>query len=172
VVILADKKKILSAILNFLEDFWVKHSLWLCVVLGIVTGVLHYIGWITNIRSSTSNVVTFASIVIGIMGVFLTLIITLQESPVFKRLGQYLPAIQTKLYLSLRSQINYGLSVVILSILINSMPAAPEKYLASIGVTIWFTLFWLMTLGSFYSVKLITDLIVKNFNIDSRKSRQ
>lgn len=155
-------------IFNKIEDIWLKHSLLICIVLSIITGILHYYGWVTNIRSSTSNVVTFASIVIGVSGVFLTLIITLQESPVFNRLRQYFPTVQTKLYVSFRTQINHGLIVVILSIIINSLPPAPIKYLASIGVAIWFLFFWLMTLGSFYSVKLITDLIVKNFNNNSR----
>jgi len=166
------ERKLTVAILEKLEDLWVRHSVLCCIILGLITGFLYYFGWIVNIRNSTSNVVTFASIVIGIMGVFLTLIITLQESPAFSRLGKYLPAIQSNLYKSLRSQINYGLIVVILSLIINSLPAAPNRYLASIGVFVWFTFFWLMTLGSFYSVKLITDLIVKNFNIQTRTPRQ
>lgn len=157
-----------EAILNKIEDIWVKYSIVICVLLSVATGIFHYYGWITNIRSSTANVVTFASIVIGVSGVFLTLIITLQESPAFSRLRAHLPTIQKNLYKSLRTQINYGLIVVMLSIAINGLPAAPYKYLASIGVGVWFLFFWLMTLGSFYSVKLITDLILKNFVVSSR----
>ncbi len=169
---MSNEESKVKKLLHRIEDWWLLYKYYICIFLGIVIGVLHYFGWVVNIRASSANVVTFASIVIGIMGVFLTLLITLQESPAFSRLGKYLPAIQTKLYKSLRSQINYGLIVVILSIAINSMPAAPFKYLASIGVFIWFTFFWLMTLGSFYSVKLITDLIVKNFNIPLKTPRQ
>ena len=158
--------------INKLEDIWATKSITICVVLGILTGVLHYMGLIINIRTNTANMITFASIVIATMGVFLTLLITLQESPIFIRLRQLFPTIETRIYKSLRSQINYGLIVVIFSIIINSLPAAPYKYLASLGVCLWFIFFWLMTLGSFYSVKLITDLIVRNFNTPPRTPRQ
>lgn len=159
----------LSFFLEKVEDVWASKAFYMCIVLGAVTGSLHYFGFIVNIRTSTANIITFASIVIGVTGVFLTLLITLQESPVFERLRTIFPMFQTKLYTSLRTQINYSLVVVILSIAINSMPPAPYKWLASIGVGVWFTYFWAMSLGAFYSVKLITDIIVKNFNIPTRR---
>jgi len=167
-----DQQSRIGRFFNGIEDFWVKYSVYICVILGLFSGVLHFFGLLVNVRQSTANIVTFASIVIGVTGVFLTLLITLQESPVFQRLREFFPAIQTKLYTSLRSLINHGLIVVILSIGINSMPPSPYKWLASLGVTVWFYFFWSMSLGAFYAVKLVTDLIVKNFNIPTRKSRQ
>lgn len=159
-------------IYDFFEVIWEKYSIPLSIVASILIGFLYYQGLIVNIRAVTSNIVTFASIVIGVNGVFLTLIITLQESPAFIRLRELFPSFQTKLYLSLRNQIIYGLVVVIISILINLLPPSPNIYFSALGVTVWFVFFFLMSIGSFISVKLVTDIIVKNFNITTRKKRQ
>ena len=157
---------------DFFEVIWEKYSIPLSIVASILIGFLYYQGLIVNIRAVTSNIVTFASIVIGVNGIFLTLIITLQESPAFIRLRELFPSFQTKLYLSLRNQIIYGLVVVIISILINLLPPSPNIYFSALGVTVWFVFFFLMSIGSFISVKLVTDIIVKNFNITTRKKRQ
>lgn len=159
-------------IYDFFEVIWEKYSIPLSIVASILIGFLYYKGLIVNIRAVTSNIVTFASIVIGVNGVFLTLIITLQESPAFIRLRELFPSFQTKLYLSLRNQIIYGLVVVIISILINLLPPSSNIYFSVLGVTVWFVFFFLMSIGSFISVKLVTDIIVKNFNITTRKKRQ
>ncbi|URM31594.1 hypothetical protein LLY41_14325 [Cytobacillus firmus] len=154
------------------EKVWEKYNIYLSVIAGVLVGYLYQQGFIVNIRSVTGNIVTFASIVIGVNGVFLTLIITLQESPAFIRLREIFPSFQKKLYISLRNQINYGLIVVVISIIINFLPPSPNKYLSAVGVGIWFIFFFPMCIGSFVSVKLVTDIIVKNFNIPTRARRQ
>jgi hypothetical protein len=163
---------LIEKIYDFFEVIWEKHSIPLSIAASILIGFFYYKGLIVNIRVVTSTIVTFASIVIGVNGVFLTLIITLQESPAFVRLREFFPSFQTKLYLSLRNQIVYGLIVVIISIAINLLPASPSIYFSVFGVTIWFIFFFLMSIGSFISVKLVTDIIVKNFNIPTRRTRQ
>lgn len=161
----------LIIIIEKLENYWSKFSFEICFLLALVFAFGHYFGFITNVRTLVDSIINFSSIVIGVTGVFLTLIITLKESPVFERLGRFFPIINKFLYTSLRNQIFYGLIVVILSILINSLPSSPFKYLASIGVGVWFYFFWRLTLGSFYTVKLITDLVVRNFEKEERKTR-
>ncbi|QGG57423.1 hypothetical protein [Paenibacillus sp. B01] len=158
--------------INKIEDIWVKHSIIVCLIIGFLSGALHFFGLITNIRNLMGNVVSFASIVIGVTGVFLTLLITLDDSDVMKRIREFFPAFRLNLYHSLRSQINLGLAVVVGSIIITSLPQAPYRFLASIGVSIWSYFFWYMSLGAFYAVKLVTDIIVKNFDFPQRKSRQ
>lgn len=155
-----------------LEKIWEKNSFPISLVLCVVIGILYYKGLVTNIRMVTGNVVMFASMVVAVNGVFLTLIITLQESSVFIRLKEIFPDFQKKLYISLRDQIHFGIIVVAMSILINILPPSPNKYLSSIGVGVWFFFFILMGVGSFVSVKLVTDIIVKNFKIPTRSRRQ
>lgn len=157
--------------LEKLEDLWVKYHIQFCVFLGVISGLIYFFGYIVNMKNVVSNAINFASIVIGVTGVFLTLIVTLQESPVFERLRSFFPNIQTKLYRTLQWQINYGLILVMQSIIAISLPEIPNKLLSSIGVAIWFTFFWLVSLGSFYCVKLVTDLVVKNFNIPTKNKR-
>lgn len=158
--------------LKKIEPLWEQYSLWICVILGVLTGVLYYFQLLVNIRQTIGNMITFSSIVIGVNGVFLTLLITLQESPAFERLREIFPTFQTSLYTGLKSQIQYGLVVVTLSIVISMLPESPNIYLSALGISIYFFFFWLMTIGSFYTVKLVTDIIVKNFNIPKRTRRQ
>ncbi|ADH05645.1 MULTISPECIES: hypothetical protein [Bacillus cereus group] len=155
-----------------LEIIWEKHSFAISFIICVFVGILYFNGLVTNIRMVTGNVVMFASMVVAVNGVFLTLIITLQESPAFIRLKGIFPDFQKKLYLSLRDQIHFGILVVAMSILINILPPSPNKYLSSIGVGVWFFFFILMGLGSFFSVKLVTDIIVKNFKTPTRSRRQ
>lgn len=164
-------KKKLNRTVELLEDIWVKFATVICFIFASIFTLLHYFGMIQNIRSVVDSVINFSSIVIGVTGVFLTLIVTLKESPVFERLKQHFPIINKLLYTSLRNQIFYGLIVVILSIFIISLPSSPYRYLSSIGIGIWFYFFFRLTLGSFYTVKLITDLVVKNFEDIDRKTR-
>lgn len=154
------------------EKLWERFFLVISILAGVLFGILYNFGILTNIRTVTGNIVSFASIVIAVNGVFLTLIITLQESPAFIRLKEIFPSFQKRLYISLRNQINYGLVVVVISIIINFLPPSPSKYLSSIGVGIWFVFFFPMCIGSFVSVKLVTDIIVKNFDIPTKKRRQ
>ncbi|WP_052749663.1 hypothetical protein [Heyndrickxia coagulans] len=165
------KMKNLNFISRRLEKLWIKFANLICLLLSVVVAIAHYYGLIRNIRHLMESVINFSSIVIGIMGVFLSLIITLKESPVFERLRSLFPNLQRTIYISLRNQIYYGLIVVILSIFINSLPHSPLLILASIGVCVWFFFFWKLTLGSFYTVKLITDLVVRNYEVPKRKER-
>ena len=155
--------------LCFLEDLWVKGALYICALLGIMFGLFYYCGLIGDIEFVILSVVSYASIIIGVTGVFLTLLITLKESVVFKRLERLFPNINIKIYLYLRNLIYYGLLVIVISVLISIAPDIPNKIIASMVIGIWFFFFWLMTIGTFYGIKLITDLIVRNIDFKERK---
>lgn len=158
-------------IYSWFEPYWEKHSTYISLLVAVAITVLFILGFITNIRNVTENIINFASIIIGVNGVFLTLIITLQESAAFIRLKEFFPNFQIRLYISLRDQIGNGLTVVLISIAINLMPPSPSIYLSGIGVLVWFYFFVKMFIGSFVSVKLVTDIIVKNFDMPSKKPR-
>lgn len=159
-------------IYSWLELIWERYSFIISFISCIGVGILYFQGYVTNIRMVTGNVVMFASMVVAVNGVFLTLVITLQESPAFNRLKEIFPSFQKKLYLSLRNQINHGILVVAISIIINVLPPSPSKYLSSLGVSIWFFYFYLMGIGSFVTVKLVTDIVVKTFESPKRSSRK
>lgn len=159
----------MEKLLDKLEVIWESHSILISVFFSLLTAFLYLFNLIDGIRDTVSNVITFSSIVIGVNGVFLTLLITLQESPAFSRLKHLMPSFQTRLYIGLRKLIHHGLIVVTLSIIISLLPPSPGRVYSAIGVAIWSYFFWSMTIGSFHSVKLVTDIIVKNFDIPTRK---
>ncbi|PFM82691.1 hypothetical protein COJ46_02455 [Bacillus sp. AFS077874] len=154
-----------------IEVLWEKYHYLISICIGVFLGFLYFNGLIKNIRSSTGNVISFASIIIGINGLFLSLVISLKESPVFIRLRELIPSFETKLFISIRTQIYWGLMLVLTSIIINVLPKSPSKILSSVGVGVWFIFLFLMTLGSFYTIKLITDIIAKNNNLPPRNRR-
>lgn len=165
-------KEITVDTLEYIEDLWVKGYWLISAMFGVCTGILYYFGLISNIRNSLGNIITFASIIIGVLGVFLTLLITLQESPIFERLREYFPTIQKRLFIWLRSQMWTGIAVVLFSVVITIVPNLSNRLVKTVGCSIWGTLFWWMTLGSFYTVKLVSDLIIGNFSIPKRTPRK
>jgi Flp pilus assembly pilin Flp len=157
-------KAFIDKVGNKVGAYWVSYSFLICIFFSLVVCTLFYFGLLTNVKSIMGYAVSFASIVIGVMGVFLSLLITLAESDVFKRIRTFFPTIETKLYRSFRSQINYALLVVLISIAITGASTFSNKWLAMIGLFIWSVFFLLMTFGTFYSVKLVTDLVTSNHN--------
>jgi len=155
--------------LERLENTWTEHSLLISALLGAFCSILYYYNYISNLRQTIANVVVFASIIVGMLGVFLTLIITLKESPVFDRMRSFFPKIEEKLFVWIRNQIWSGIFVVMLSVVISIMPNPTNRLITSSGVFIWTTIFWHICFGSFYTVKLITDLILKNVTQPIRK---
>ncbi|MFC7859032.1 hypothetical protein ACFUUY_20855, partial [Bacillus velezensis] len=65
---MSEQRTRLTNLLHKLEDIWVKYNIVICIILGILTGVLSYLNWVVNLKSNGSNIITFASIVIGVMG--------------------------------------------------------------------------------------------------------
>ncbi|MBM7634063.1 hypothetical protein [Geomicrobium sediminis] len=155
-----------------IERFWEKYQVWICLIFALLSAVLYYFSLLQDIRGTLGDVITFSSIVIGINGVFLTLVITLKESIAFERLSFLMPKFQERLYKALRDLILYGLALVTLSVIISLLPSSPSRYLSAMGVSVWFFFFWKVSIGSFYTVKLVTDIVVKSMNTPVRKKRK
>ncbi|CEI81290.1 hypothetical protein BN997_01108 [Oceanobacillus oncorhynchi] len=147
---------------NKMEIIWERYSFFISFLLGLFTGILYYFQLITNIRSVLSEVISFASIVVGINGVFITLVISIKTTTAFKRLIKYLPDFEDRLIKLLKSQVMVGLIVVLLSILILLLPISSNLILSSIGVVIWSFFFILMSIGSFFTMNIIMKIISAN----------
>ncbi|WP_404452384.1 hypothetical protein LG329_18675 [Virgibacillus necropolis] len=152
----------MSKVSNWLEDTWEKHSVKISIFLSIIVGILYYLEVIDNLRDVLSDVISFSSIVVGINGVFITLIITIKLTPAFIRLKGILPNFENRLFGLLRSQVMIGLTVVIVSIMITMLPYSPSKLLSAIGTTIWSFFFILMAIGSFFTMNLVINIILAN----------
>lgn len=157
-------KSKISGYLLSLENGWTEYPYVFCSLFGLITAISYYQGFIINLRSTIAHVVVFSAVILGILGVFLTLLITLRESIVFQRMRVFFPDVNEKLFRWIRDQLWSGISVVLLSVIISVLPTPSNKFLSSFGVFIWSTIFWHIGIGSFYTIKLITDLILRNDN--------
>lgn len=155
-------KKKLSGYWLFIENIWTEYPYAFCSILGIITAVSYYQDLIANLRNAIAHVVVFSAVILGILGVFLTLLITLRESIVFERIRVLFPDVNKKLFKWIRNQLWSGIAVVLLSVIISVLPTPSNKIISSIGVFVWSTIFWHIGIGSFYTIKLITDLILRN----------
>ncbi|MFP7255919.1 hypothetical protein [Terribacillus saccharophilus] len=143
-----------------LEKSWERSAFAYSLAIGFAVGLLYYFKLLVNIRDVLSNVIAFASIAIGLAGVFLSLLVSIQNSDAFKHLKQRMPNFEKRLYTLLRKQVLSGLIVVIISLFISMLPPSPNKIVSSVGVTVWSIFFVLMSGGIIFSVKLIIDLII------------
>ena len=147
---------------NWLESTWEKHSYKITIFISLIVGVLYYFEIISNLRSVLSDVIAFSSIVVGINGVFITLVISINTTSAFVRLKKILPGFENRLFRLLKTQVMVGLTVVILSILISLLPYSNSKIFSAIGTSIWSFFFVLMAIGSFFTMNLVMNLITAN----------
>jgi hypothetical protein len=113
------------------------------------------------------NIVPFATMLLTIIGVFLTLFITLSDKEIFKRYRMLFPSSNKKIIKYMRLQFFYGIMLVILTILILILPSAGK--FDSIGVAIWGFFFWGLSFGSIFVVNLLCQLILKDADPSSSK---
>lgn len=161
----------MTRIVSWLEGKWERYSVQISIILSIIVGFLYYFKVIENIRSVLSDVIAFASIVVGINGVFITLVISIKLTPAFQRLRDILPNSEKRLFNLLKNQVLYGLTVVLLSIIITLLPYSPSKFLSALGVGVWSFFFMTMAIGSYFTMNLIINIIVANEE-DPRASRR
>lgn len=154
-------KKALLKILDLTSDFWEKHHFLTSAVCGILTGLPLYFNWLVDFRVALVNIITYSSTMLALIGIFLTLFITLQKSAIFERLRTILPNSYKGLIRYMKLQFFYGIFLNIDTMLILVAPSAGSA-LDSIGVAIWGFLFWGLSFGSCYVVKLISDLLLKD----------
>lgn len=154
------------------EDFLVRWSFVVSIMLSILSGLAHYAGILINLRVTAGNVIMYASAVIAVIGVFLTLVVSLQDTPTFARLREHYPHMQRKLLGFLHKEIALSIILLLFSVIISSLPVIPNKWISSIGVVVWFFFLWETSIGVLYAVKLILDLASRNIDQVKRTPRQ
>lgn len=152
----------MARVVPWLEEKWERHSVIISIIFSVTFSVLYFIGVIENIRYVLSDVIAFTSIVVGINGVFITLVISIKLTPAFQRLKKFLPSLEQRLFVLLKKQVMYGLTVVLLSIIIIILPYSPSRFLSFIGVSIWAYFFISMAIGTYFTMNLIINIILAN----------
>lgn len=157
---------VLNSAQNKIFDFWeVKPYVvnFLCVIPLLL---LYIFGWLDNIRENTSSVISYAGALITINGVFLTLLVTLKESPIFLYLRKRFPVIHNYLYTGLRRQIRSAVILIIINLAIGIVGVVENKYLAISGLIVWSYYLIDVSIGAIYNLKVVTNLATKKFDDD------
>ncbi len=161
-------KFIRDRVIKWAEDTWVKHDQLVFLFLSLVTVFFYWIHVIANFRANFPNIVLFAATITGILGVFLTLVIALQESPAFVRLKKYFPDKNKEIYGRLQKQLAYSMAVIVFSILAQSVVLPIPFFINSLALGVLSYLFWQMSIGSFYLIVVLISLVTRNFEIPQK----
>jgi uncharacterized membrane protein len=160
--------------LYIVENLWVARPWIICGLLGIGTGIAYFYNLITDIRCVISNTATFASIIVAIIGVFLTMVVELSQrtnAPIVQRTKQTSPNFFRRLTRYLRNQILVSILVVLFSLIYPVLPVCIDKQFLTIAVILWGFFFWMMTIGAVYSIILVTDIILRDSQIPTQQRR-
>lgn len=139
-------------------DLWEIKGLYVSAVIAIIPLIIYSLGYIDLIRENAGNFITYASALVTINGVFLTLIVTLKQSRLFERLKKFFPHLYAYLYEGLKGQIKSCIIFIAINLIIAVAGPISNDSIALIGMYIWSYFFVSTFLGAFYTLKVVTNL--------------
>lgn len=158
--------KLFVNIQNKIFDFWEVKPFFVNIICIIPFVVFYILGWLDNIRENTGSVIGYAGALITLNGVFLTLLVTLKESPIFAYLRDRYPDVHNYLYIGLKRQIRSSIILIVINLFIGIVGVVESKYFSIIGLIIWSYYLIDVTIGAIYNIKVVTNLAVKDFDDD------
>jgi len=81
-----------------IEDLFIAYLWVLCLIMAILFAIAYNFGYIKNLRSTMPNVIMFSSIIFVVITFILTLLISLKESLLFKRMKDNFPKVTDEIY--------------------------------------------------------------------------
>lgn len=113
-----------------------------------------------NIVNNIGNIMSFGGALITLNGVFLTLLVTLKESPLFKSLKMKFPELHNYMYTGLKKQLFSCIQLMFICIIfswfnVNSV-IIELIYIVFVGYHLSG-----ITLGALYNIKVLTDITTK-----------
>jgi len=148
---------VINSYLEFLETKNVNQTLEFIRSTGIGINNLY-----KNILTISSNLISFASALITLNGVFLTLLVTLKESVIFKNLKTKFPTLHNYMYSSLKKQL---ISCIILIFILVGTTIIFSNTLVVIKFILIVIIIYLLinvTIGGIYTVKVVGNLTTKD----------
>lgn len=152
-----------------LEDWFVDNVFFISLFFALICTFLYYKGYIQNVRSSLTNVITFASLIFVVLSLILTLLISLKGGPLFNKIGQDISKLTKEIYKFLNKIILTSAIVVLNCLIIGTLPENINRIIKIIISIIGFTTFWYMFFGVFYMLIFTTDLVIKDTTIVKEK---
>lgn len=148
-------------------NLWEQSNLFVNIAVASPLILLYFLGSLDNIRESAGSIISYASALLTINGVFLTLLVTLKGSPVFVRLKRLFPKLHNYLYKGLKKQIISCIGLVLVNLLISIVGPTDNLFFIIPGIIIWSYLMIDVSIGALYNLKVVTDLATKE--IDGQK---
>ncbi|TAA67891.1 hypothetical protein [Planococcus salinarum] len=139
-------------------DLWELKGVYVSAVISIIPLIIYCLGYLNLIRENTGNFITYASALVTINGVFLTLIVTLKQSRLFERLKKFFPQHYAYLYEGLKGQIKACIVFIAINLIIAVAGPISNASIALIGMYIWSYFFVNTFFGAFYTLKIVTSL--------------
>lgn len=130
-----------------------------------------------SIRESVSDIVSVSSIILGILGVFIGIMATLEDSSLIKKLNDYAKLQKNNfdafryLLLFVKKQFILNLCFIFLTVMINFAPGYLNIYIRVFCLSIWGMLFLLIFWGTFYIVNIIIGIQLQNYNSKSNMGK-
>lgn len=132
------------------------------MILSLIFSIFYSIGWIMGFRNSVGDIISIASITLGILGVFLGLLIGQENNRCFERIKEHSNSINMFEYLIklIRNDFVTNLIFIILTILIDFVPSGLPIVFKCVSLFIWAFLLLISFWGVFYVVHTIVNLIL------------
>ncbi|HCM86214.1 MAG TPA: hypothetical protein DIT08_09140 [Enterococcus sp.] len=129
--------------------------------------------YMLSIRGAISDTISFSSIILGILGLLIGMLMSLKEDSVFfKQAKKYdlNDEIYSKLMKRLRNAFMYNLALLILSVLYCFVIPNINIYIKSIGLILWFFLFLIVSWDTIYLIWIIVKICT--FKTDETSTRE
>ena len=130
------------------------------------------LNFIRSIRNCTGDIISISSILLGILGVFVGLLISLRDSDFIKLINKYMEEDAFKFLLEyFRNQFVIKIIFIFVTVVIDFAPAINNKllFIKHVGISIWSVLFLLTLWGTFYIVDLIVNFELKDYSLKNKK---
>lgn len=115
-----------------------------------------------NILALSSNLISFASALITLNGVFLTLLVTLKESAIFENLKLKFPNLHDYMYSSLKKQLISCIILIFILIVTTVIFSHTIIIIKLILIVLIIYLLVNVTIGGIYTVKVVGNLTTKD----------
>lgn len=146
----------------------------IAIFICFITVVIYANEYMLSIRGAISDTISYSSIVLGIIGLLIGLLISLKEDSIFFERAERFELdrdIYNKLLKRLRNAFMYNILLVLLSILYCFVIPAMPLFFKYTGLFIWFYLFIIVSWDVFYLIWIIVKICTfKNNSGNGRRT--
>ena len=131
-------------------------------------------GYMLSIRGAISDTISFSSIILGILGLLIGLLMSLKEDSIFFRRAKKFDLdsnIYNTLLERLRNAFLYNIVLVLLSIFYCFVIPNMPSFVKSMGLFFWFFLFTIVSWDVFYLVWIIVKICTFKDNDNNGRRR-